>query len=764
MPWHVDAHMPAGIGKVRADMGAYGGPDNAYWGGESVPDGSPVITSVADIPDDQGGSVGVEFNASIFDGNHTAYDVNRYSFWRDMDLGGRAIIGDTDNSMLMLPDLSNRYQNSDEVVAGNWEMIGEMTSNDFDAYGFTATTLADSVEGEAYINTYVVIAHTEDEDVYWYSDTLSGYSVDNIAPLAPTEMIVEMEYTAGRVTWADPTDFDYAYSNIYRNSSLIGSTDNTLYLDNDLVHMEEYEYEISHVDVHGNEGETASMNLIASLAPWNPVNASLNHTVNLPQGFILEMNGQNLEVGDYIGAFVSIDGDLTCIGQFMWDGYSSSMVLEINEEHSGQEILWQAYDASTGGLYNAVAQYNNSFPQSSELVSGGSSEIVLLNIETPQTITLNSGWSMISSNVSINRSIDDVLQDIESSVFIVKDDQGDIFWPDWSINSIGNWSNGSGYLVKMNSESLIEVTGQPLLPEITPINLNQGWNMMAYLPTLSSTPEVLFDQINDKLIIVKDDYGNVYYPDFNLNTIGSFYPGEGYQLKVTEGFSFNYPKIDEEQRVQSPVQAPLFYRKAQNTGSNMTLIIPDEAWLNKPKLGDEIVAYDVNNNVVGSIVYSGGNQVMAIWGDDATTAVNEALLSGESFYLNIWSSESDKIHSLEIHSFESGDGTFAQDDIQIVSSIDFADELVDGKLQLNALIPNPTSGAFSISMSNPQAQKLKFEIYNTIGELVYETSESNYLVGDYIEHVNISHLKSGSYIIKLVSGNEMDVLPLQLIK
>ena len=44
--------MPYGLGGVRSDIGLYGGPDNWYWGGTPVPDGSPLLTDIEDNPQD----------------------------------------------------------------------------------------------------------------------------------------------------------------------------------------------------------------------------------------------------------------------------------------------------------------------------------------------------------------------------------------------------------------------------------------------------------------------------------------------------------------------------------------------------------------------------------------------------------------------------------------------------------------------------------------------------------------------------------------
>jgi len=760
MPWEVDAHMPAGIGKVRADMGAYGGPDNAYWGGQPVPDGSPVISSVADIPDDQGGYVGVEFDASIFDGEHTAFDVTHYSFWREMDLDGERAAG-----VYLYPEIETAGDQHRSGVEANWELVGEMTSNDFDAYGFTAATLADSVDGVVFPNTYVVIAHTLDDDVYWYSDTLSGYSVDNIAPNAPTELFIDMEYTAGRVVWSDPTDFDYSYSNVYRNDTYIGSTTTTSYLDATVEHMQEYEYQISHVDVHSNEGERASEFLLASVAPWTFESTSVNHTVNLPEDLALQMSGEGIQYGDYIGAFIEVDGELICIAQVMWDEQENSIVLHINQTIIGEPIVWVIYDASLNVEYLAQADYNIAYPQNATMLEGGLSQVLEFDINRTQTITIEQGWSMISANVDLGTNdIEDVVSDVSESIFVMKNDMGDVYWPDWSLNTIGDWQDGTGYLMKTSEAGELDVVGQPLHPETTPIVLDEGWNMMAYLPTAASGPEMALESMVDDIIIVKDALGNVYWPYYSLNTMGAMEPGKGYQLKVQNDVVFNYPRIDEEQRPINPVVPLVFYREALNTGSNMTLLIPQEAWIEAPQIGDEIVAYDANSNVVASVVYTGSNQVLTIWGDDVTTEIKEALVSGEAFYLNLWNKETETINKLEVYAFAQGDGTYTENDIQIISSIGTGTQMTAGTLHLKALIPNPSAGSVSIALSNPMVQDLEFIIFNSLGEIVFSRESVNYLAGDHVLAIDLDHLESGAYFVKVISDVEMDLLPLQLIK
>ena len=120
MPWHTDAHMPFGIGGLHADMGAYGGPNNAGWGGEAAPSGEVTLSGITDSPQDQGNMVGVAFSASAFDNAVIDDNVTSYAFWRHYDPTGQSI-GSLDE--------------------GNWELIGEMPAQSFPGYAYQAPTL-----------------------------------------------------------------------------------------------------------------------------------------------------------------------------------------------------------------------------------------------------------------------------------------------------------------------------------------------------------------------------------------------------------------------------------------------------------------------------------------------------------------------------------------------------------------------------------------------------------------------------------------------
>jgi hypothetical protein len=74
-----------------------------------------------------------------------------------------------------------------------------------------------------------------------------------------------------------------------------------------------------------------------------------------------------------------------------------------------------------------------------------------------------------------------------------------------------------------------------------PLYLPEGWGMFGF--TCIEPMDVIdaFAPVSDKLIIVKDNDGNPYLPEFNFNGLGDLVYSRGYQLKTTEeikDFSF----------------------------------------------------------------------------------------------------------------------------------------------------------------------------------------------------------------------------------
>jgi hypothetical protein len=72
------------------------------------------------------------------------------------------------------------------------------------------------------------------------------------------------------------------------------------------------------------------------------------------------------------------------------------------------------------------------------------------------------------------------------------------------------------------------------------IDLVMGWNMIGFTSHSEQDLIEATQQIDDIIIIMKDNNANVYLPEYSFNGIGNLTPGQGYQIKVSESFSNFY--------------------------------------------------------------------------------------------------------------------------------------------------------------------------------------------------------------------------------
>ena len=153
-----------------------------------------------------------------------------------------------------------------DVSAGNWEQIGEVPAQGFSQYGYTAATLVDAYPDEpACLTSFIVIAHTTDDNIYWVSEVAGACAVDNLAPSIPIAngLILEegVELTA-QISWSAPEEEDYAYTEVNGNSGFTATLNNdTLVFDTSIMSGQTYNYTITHFDINGNPSSPAVVTL-----------------------------------------------------------------------------------------------------------------------------------------------------------------------------------------------------------------------------------------------------------------------------------------------------------------------------------------------------------------------------------------------------------------------------------------------------------------------------------------------------------------------
>ncbi len=162
--------------------------------------------------------------------------------------------------------------------------------------------------------------------------------------------------------------------------------------------------------------------------------------------------------------------------------------------------------------------------------------------ELSQNIQLNSGWNLISYNLDYeDLSPTSIFSDIIDNVQEIKN-MTQTYSPNlpYYFNTLDNLLPQEGYWVNVNENSLLELSGNAY-DQASVIELNAGWNLVGFLPQVSTSPEIALSSIGDNLIQVKDltSIYNPAMPDV-FNTMDLMSPSKGYWIEVGNPCSLIY--------------------------------------------------------------------------------------------------------------------------------------------------------------------------------------------------------------------------------
>ncbi|MEA3446502.1 MAG: hypothetical protein U9R19_17440, partial [Bacteroidota bacterium] len=159
-----------------------------------------------------------------------------------------------------------------------------------------------------------------------------------------------------------------------------------------------------------------------------------------------------------------------------------------------------------------------------------------------QKVPLPVGWGMVSGFIEPhNDTLVSVLDSVANNLIIVKNNAGNIYWPQYGVNNINNWQYHQGYQTKMAATDTLLLLGNKIQTDTALLQISAGWNIIPYFNAQPIATDSIFSNYISNVVIVKDGSGFVFWPQFTINTIGNMLPGKGYQLKAYQNFDFYYP-------------------------------------------------------------------------------------------------------------------------------------------------------------------------------------------------------------------------------
>ena len=371
-------------------------------------------------------------------------------------------------------------------------------------------------------------------------------------------------------------------------------------------------------------------------------------------------------------------------------------------------------------------------------------------IYSTQAIPLNN-WCLISTYMNpSNSSVVEIFSGIQQSLQLVKNENGAVYIPMYGIDNIGNISVGKAYQVKTLSPCTLYVTGTAVVPEFTPINIQQGWSFLGYLRQSPADIVEMLSPVVSQILIVKNETGWVYWPQFNLNAIGNMLPGKGYQIKLSSASNLTYPpnsaNADKSEVIH---EYPVHFSGLTCTGNNMTLGIHQSAWNVAPKAGDEIGIFGEDGQLAGSTVLNSGFTVVTVWGKDANSQNFFCLSENEKLTLKYWDNTYNCETILNDIRWYEGNDFYTADGISIINKI----STINGsEVFLFPNTPNPFDNYTTISFYLPDNMNVELSLFNILGEKTEIILPATMDAGNHNVVIDARDYAAGNYFITLVAN------------
>ncbi len=509
---------------------------------------------------------------------------------------------------------------------------------------------------------------------------------------------------------------------------------------------------------------------------WFTQITGVTHTILIPDTAIISIDGAPIALGDYIGVFYDSLGTPACGGYIVWTGQTTAIsawgddTYTTNKDgfESGEVFSFAIWQASTGTEFYGQANYipQPMMPDQGNYVVNGTSGILELNATSVdyQYIDLISGWSYFSTYINLfEANIDSLVSPFVQEVVLAKDGLGLTYWPIWNLNLIGDLQIGQAYQIKMSTPQLMVAEGIAVSPESTPLNIPLGWSMLGYLRQSPADVELLLSPIESDIFIMKDSYGNAYWPSYNLNLIGNMVPGAGYLIKLSSAVVYSYPANSMQLKVSDYESTPnRYFTNPASTGANMTLGIPLTAWKVLPDYGDEVGVFTENGKLVGSGTYTGENMAISVWGKDETSQMMDGLRSDEPFSLALWNTSENSVSNIRIHSFIEGDEYYENNKIAVIDELSTSAGLAD-EVQIS-VYPNPARTSTQLNLTLVEGSAVKIDLLNSNGDIVMQLTELYYDTGKHSVLINVDALPSGLYFARVYTTSKSYTRLFEVIK
>ena len=231
----------------------------------------PILTSVKDVANDQGGQIRLQWNASYFDAV-PLYQIGEYWVWRQTPVSearlavshGGSWVDDAGEARFTARRSAESggvrlFRQGPSVLSDYaWEFVAARPANASLQYSYVAPSVSDSSSAGNPYTVFMIEAHNLAGNAFWQSAPDSCYSLDNLPPLTPSPFTGVYGSGSTALQWGTNHEADLASYRLHRGASagfvpgpenLISDQTGTSFVDEGPAGAF---YKLAAVDVHGN--------------------------------------------------------------------------------------------------------------------------------------------------------------------------------------------------------------------------------------------------------------------------------------------------------------------------------------------------------------------------------------------------------------------------------------------------------------------------------------------------------------------------------
>ncbi len=385
-------------------------------------------------------------------------------------------------------------------------------------------------------------------------------------------------------------------------------------------------------------------------------------------------------------------------------------------------------------------------------------------IETnSQTIQLHEGWNLISSAVQpLSPFVELVLGSLDDNVFIFKNGRGRFWVPQLNFNNIAQWNSLEGYQLKIDEATDLSIMGRRI-PVTTSIPLNEGWNILSYLPSHSMLPENALSGIWDEIQFIKDGYGQFVRPDWGYYGIPLMEPGQGYHIRMAEAVDLLYTANKGADVAVN--RNPIYGLDTPPTGSDMSMLIAGLKNVDPIAGANLVVLAGENMRPIVSIVFPEfeGDHFpcgVIIRGDDTMTNEIEGAVDNELLLLVLRDSHGE-YHPLNVD-LQAGDLRYSSNGFVAVELEQ--PKILPQEFVMDEIYPNPFNSRTTVRFSVPEPTDVEIIVWSIQGRQVTSIPAQQYQIGWHNIEIDASVWSSGMYILELNTPNSRTVRKMVLMR